>query len=152
MPHRTGREDSWWQELFQHDNQLNTIRCTQSSRDRGGGWKWLALLSMDRWSHSKYVYVNTLHPYPFRPHTNTIHQYSSEYKESTQLPNESSHVTLNNAPFYRVVQFILGGETTQTIQIHVSPNILACSDRWKVNSGSSHSKADSMENTIDPLW
>ena len=25
--------------LFQHDNQLNMIRCTQSSRDRGGGWK-----------------------------------------------------------------------------------------------------------------
>jgi hypothetical protein len=25
--------------LLQHDNQLNTIRCTQSSRDSGGGWK-----------------------------------------------------------------------------------------------------------------
>eukprot|EP00984_Skeletonema_dohrnii_P019399 scaffold9258_cov158-Skeletonema_dohrnii-CCMP3373.AAC.1 len=28
-----------WQDLLQHDNQLNRIRCTQSSSDRGGGWK-----------------------------------------------------------------------------------------------------------------
>ena len=51
--------------------------------------------------------------YPFRPPT--IHQYSSEYNVSTIVPIESSHPTLTTALFFRIVQFILGGETTQGI-------------------------------------
>eukprot|EP00984_Skeletonema_dohrnii_P020429 scaffold9957_cov195-Skeletonema_dohrnii-CCMP3373.AAC.1 len=35
----SSKEVGEWQDLLQHDNQLNRIRCTQSSSDRGGGWK-----------------------------------------------------------------------------------------------------------------
>ena len=76
---------------------------------------------------------------------------NTHWNRVNQLPIESSHVTLNTAPFFRVVQFILGGETIQciyyplyiipqTIKIHVSVDILACSCLSKVKSGSSESR------------
>jgi len=61
-----------------------------------------------------------------------------------QQPMESPHPTLNTAPFFREVQFILGGENPRylpdIIQRHVSPDISACSCLWKMNSVSFESR------------
>jgi len=101
--------------LILHDNQLNRIRYMQLSRDRNGR----SMVSNGNKGSDLHYYIDiyiirvTLHPYPLRPHTN--HQYASEYNESTTNRKFSCHSKHNTAPFLRVVQFILGGETTQGI-------------------------------------
>jgi len=85
-------------------------------------------------------YIPSIHIHPLRPHT--IHQYSLEYNVSTTNRKLSSHskdcTLFQSSAIYcwRVKIKKQPKVSSPVIQLHLFPDILACSDRWKVNSGS----------------
>ena len=100
-----------------HDNQSNSkIGRTHRGRFRG---QW----SVMKQRRDLYNYIPSGRILSIHSDLTRIININTHWNIMNQLPIESSHPTLNNPPFFRVVQFILGGETTEGIYHPSSPTL-----------------------------